>query len=85
MTVQTPSYWKDERYQPLIEVKTINGNTVRIPKLFEYHWEMHSNQREYLVEMWQNACKEGALQETTYSRGKWAVDLIKTFLEVYKE
>lgn len=85
MAVQTPSYWQEEEYQPLIEAKTLNGHTVLIPKLFEYHWEMHSEQREYLVEMWQRASRDGFLQETSHSRGQWALDLIKTFLEVYKE
>lgn len=85
MAVQTPSYWKEEKYQPLVEVETVNGHTVQIPKLYESLWEMHSRQREYLVEMWTRASRDGFLQETSRSRGQWALDLMKTFLEVYEE
>ena len=38
-TLKTPDYWKDEEYQPLIEVKTINGNSVRIPERLKDSWD----------------------------------------------
>ena len=38
-TVKTPKYWEGERYQPLIEVETVHGNKVMIPKLFIDGWQ----------------------------------------------
>ena len=31
--INTPEYWKDEFFQPLVAAKTINGNEVMIPKM----------------------------------------------------
>ena len=37
--IKTPSYWNEERFQPLVEVKTIYGNTVKIPERSKEFWD----------------------------------------------
>ena len=48
--VKTPKYWNDEVFQPLIEVKTVNGNSVKIPKKFTNGWQMAQMVKEAMVE-----------------------------------
>ena len=85
MAVQTPTYWQEEEYQPLVEAKTAYGHTVQIPKLFEENWKIYTHQRETMLMYWQQGRHRGYLIETSNPRHKWAVDLQRTFLEVYKE
>lgn len=40
MEVQTPEYWKEEKFQPLIEETTAYGNKVKIPQSLKSTWEM---------------------------------------------
>jgi hypothetical protein len=37
--IKTPKYWEKERYQPLVEVETVHGNKVMIPKKFIDGWQ----------------------------------------------
>ena len=37
--IETPEYWKKERYLPLIEVETAYGNKVMIPEKFINGWQ----------------------------------------------
>ena len=39
MAVKTPSYWNEEKYQPLVETTTLYGNKVKVPKRFLDTWE----------------------------------------------
>ena len=40
--IQTPEYWNEAYYQPLVEAETLYGNKVMIPKRFTALWErMH--------------------------------------------
>ena len=39
--IQTPKYWKKERFQPLTEVETMYGNKVQIPKSLKDTWEYY--------------------------------------------
>lgn|GEM_PF-3700444 len=36
--IWTPEYWKEEKYQPLVEVKTAFGTPVQIPKNLLHTW-----------------------------------------------
>ena len=39
--LKIPEYWRtDERLQPLVEAKTINGNKVMIPQILQRRWRM---------------------------------------------
>lgn len=85
MAVQTPSYWQEEQYQPLVEATTAYGNKVQIPTLYARNWEHYQAQKEMLMEDWQQGKALGFLKPTDNPRKKWAVDLMRTFLEVYEE
>ena len=37
--IQTPEYWNEEWYQPLVEAETIHGNKVMIPQRFQIPWD----------------------------------------------
>ena len=37
--VKTPMYWQEEKYQPLIEVKTVYKNNVKIPSVMKDNWD----------------------------------------------
>ena len=37
--IKTPEYWKEERFQPLVEAETINGHKVMIPECLMSAWE----------------------------------------------
>lgn len=38
-TLKIPEYWyTDERLQPLVEAKTVNGNKVMIPQILQDSW-----------------------------------------------
>lgn len=47
MAVQTPEYWKEERFQPLIEETTALGNKVLIPQKFLDGWKMERLRMEF--------------------------------------
>ena len=54
--VKTPKHWEGERYQTLVEVETIYGNKVSIPKRYMSCWhtarqtyeEMHKRGMDHL-------------------------------------
>ncbi len=85
MEVRTPSYWKEEKYQPLVEVETAYGHRVLIPKLYEENWEIYIATKETMLMYWQRGRQAGYLEPTFNLRKKWAVDLKRVFLEVYEE
>ncbi len=85
MAVQTPTYWKEEKYQPLIVVKTAYGHTVQIPKLYAENWAGYLKVRETMIYIWEQGKQHGYLSPTSDPRAKWAVDLKRVFLEIYKE
>lgn len=39
MAIKTPSYWKEEKYQPMVEAETAYGNRVEIPQNLQDIWE----------------------------------------------
>ena len=85
MAVKTPSYWLEEKYQPLVEAETAYGNKVLIPQLYAENWELYQATKELMLEFWQRGQAAGYLAPTDNPRQKWAVDLMRTFLEVYEE
>ncbi len=85
MQVKTPSYWQEEKYQPLVPVKTAYGHTVQIPKLYEENWESYLRTKDMIIKMWLPEKADGCLKETSNPRQKWGVDLRRVFLEIYKE
>ena len=88
-TVQTPEYWKEERYQPLIEVETIYGNTVRIPERFKDSWDFLMMNYEKLISRQGRANGLKAIKESldssTIARSRDCEDFYKVFAENYQK
>ena len=84
MAVQTPSYWTEERYQPLIEVETAYGNKVKIPERYLPLWEMAQMGKETTIQHYEQAIAAGSYDKPT-KRAKFAIDLRKVFVEKYHE
>ena len=88
MAVQTPSYWAEERYQPLIEVETAYGNKVKIPKDFVSCWEMWLRNKEETIEIFAREKARGWGRKETPNPRRRAIiarDYQKVFIEDYHE
>ena len=87
--VNTPKYWEEEKYQPLIEVKTIFGNMVRIPERFKDSWDflMLSYEKVISEQGRVNGLKTitESLGSSTIARSKECEDFYKVFAESYQE
>ncbi len=83
--VLTPSYWQEEEYQPLIQVKTAFGNTVQIPKFCQDIWELYQRQKDFLLNRYLQKAADGFFRTALYPRQKIGSDIRKVFFEVYKE
>ena len=81
--IQTPSYWEEDWYQPLVEVTTIYGNPVKIPERWRSTWEFY----EEMIA--QGRCtREGyaaGLKQGIEMRGYNAADFGRVLLEIYQE
>ena len=84
MAVQTPSYWAEERYQPLIEVETAYGNKVKIPERYLPLWKMAQAGKKTTIQHYEQAIADGSYDKPT-KRAKFAIDLRKVFVEKYHE
>ena len=87
--VKTPSYWNEERFQPLVEVKTIYGNTVKIPERWQNTWDfLIKNLEGIILELGSRdglkTIKEMLDSEGT-PRSKECEDFFKVFAENYQE
>ena len=82
--VKTPSYWKEEQYQPLIEETTYYGNPVLIPKRLHLSWKFR---KDIMLRMGEQYGQEKAVGyvENHIPRGKIARDMSRVFLEKYEE
>ena len=82
MAVKTPTYWQEEKYQPLVEVKTAYGNKVKIPESLVQCWELEITLKEALEQEPQEA-KDGYLLVVKKNHdSRW--HLTKVFWEVYE-
>ena len=88
MAVQTPSYWAEERYQPLVEVETAYGNKVEIPKDFVPYWEVWLKHRKMVSETFEREKARGWGRKETPNPKRRAIiaqDYQKVFIEDYHE
>ena len=83
MAVQTPSYWQEEEYQPLIEVETAYGNKVKIPERCLIDWNAFHDNKERAIKAFEQATVDGLYEGD--KRRKFGVDLRKVFIESYHE
>ena len=84
--IKTPEYWKEERFQPLVEAKTINGNKVMIPKIMMTSWKSW----EHLGKEWLQIPEvkeklERGCQNPESERRKIGYDLGRLFFEIGPE
>ena len=83
--VKTPSYWKEEQYQPLIEETTYYGNPVLIPERSLLAWKCRKEQMQYYVERYGQEKAVGWMQNRMQEIKKHGRVLIAVFLEEYEE
>ena len=83
-TLKIPDYWyTDERLQPLVEAKTINGNKVMIPQLLQRRWRMMESTAKVMqenpdtMEKLQHGC-----QVDDSFRRQVSIDLGRLFFEI---
>ena len=87
--VKTPAYWCEKEYQPLIEVETIFGNTVKIPSGYKEHWDLMMDMSELIIskqgrEVGLQTIRELMIEEPAMpSRNR--VDFYLVFAEAYEE
>ena len=86
-TVKTPEYWKEPKYQPLIEVTTLSGSKIKIPERLKDTWDFLMNSYKELIssqgiENGLKTIREG-LATATIKRSRDAEDFFKVFAEIY--
>ena len=57
--VQTPKYWENPEFQPLVEAETAFGHKVKIPKNLLNIWEMRERQKPYILPDLERAKADG--------------------------
>ena len=87
--IKTPEYWKEERYQPLVEVETIYGNTIKIPKCHSHSWEMHLRTAKEIISKQGKATGLKTIREMYGTDDRkihtWRDDICEVFLENYQK
>ena len=87
--IKTPAYWREERFQPLIEVETIYGNKVEIPRRFKDSWDMMMDMSERIISKQGRADGLRTIEEIMKTEppmpGRERVDFCKVFIENYRE
>ena len=87
--VNTPSYWEEEKYQPLTEVETIFGNPIEIPKPLKDSWDFQLNMWKGIIS--RQGMKDGLqtiremVKYEISQRCKECGDFSLTMLEEYQE
>lgn len=88
-SVKTPRYWQSEEFQPLVEVKTIYGNKVRIPSLFKESWDILTNMSESIISEQGRLAGLKTIKELMATENqmtsKKREDFCKVFVEGYQE
>ena len=84
MAVKTPTYWQEEKYQPLIEVETAYGNKVKIPESLIQCWELEKTIKKDLDKKPQEV-KAGYLLEIKKPHdSRWDLTKVFTSFTEYK-
>ena len=82
--LKIPDYWyTDERLQPLVEAKTINGNKVLIPQPLQGRWQAMKLDGMTLMENPDTKEKlYRGCQESDSFRRRLSIDLGRLFFEI---
>ena len=88
--VQTPIYWYEEKFQPLVETETLYGNKVQIPEIFQNSWkelkiwgrQAQAQTPQEKLESFQYIKRN--LERMTLNQDETTADFAKVMLETYK-
>ena len=83
MAVETPSYWNEEKYQPLVETTTLYGNKVKVPERYKDTWGFFLRRKREMKIKIDHLKADGLRQART--RNKLIRDLELVFYEIYEE
>ena len=83
MAVQTPGYWQEEKYQPLVEVETAYGNKVKIPESLLDTLKIWKHRKEEILRNIEQAKAEGFFKKTIHNQNKQ--DLKRVYFEQFQE
>ena len=88
-TLKTPEYWKEEEFQPLVEVTTLFGESIEIPERFKDSWEFLTKNYKQEISKLDKATGlkiiRKSLDTATLKRSKECEDFYKVFAENYQE
>ena len=76
MAIKTPSYWQEEKYQPLVEAETAYGNKVEIPQNLQNIWELTASLKGRYPKDVERAKAAGFFKRTTHNRVKRDILLV---------
>ena len=88
--IQTPSYWQEEKYQPLVKAKTLYGNQVMIPIGYQETWELEEFRVKSVDELKPDGqtgleYEEELLKYIINTENSPKADLAKVMLEIYQK
>ena len=83
MAVKTPSYWQEDKYQPLVEAQTAYGNKVLIPQSLTDTWAMWESRREEILGRLEQVIADGWFDKSL--RNPKYQDLKRVYFEQYQE
>ena len=82
-TIKTPEYWKEERFQPLVEMETMYGTKVMVPENLMPAWQdylMHHKDLLRLMPIEERIARGWVTPKS--ERSKIGTDLRRVFFEI---
>ena len=83
MEIKVPSYWQEEKYQPMVEAETAYGNKVKIPQNLKDIWERTASLKGRYPKDVEQAKAVGFFRRTTHNRVKR--DVLLVYYEEFRE
>ena len=83
MAIKTPSYWQEEKYQPLVEAETAYGNKVKIPKSLQDIWERTASLKGRYPKNVERAKAAGFFKLESRNKVNW--DILRVYYEEFQE
>ena len=83
MAIKTPSYWKEEKYQPMAKAETAYGNIVEIPQNLQDVWGQIASLKGRYPKDVEQAKAVGFFKRTIHNRVKR--DTLLVYYEEFQE
>lgn len=83
MAIKTPSYWQEEKYQPLVEAETAYGNKVEIPQNLQDIWNKTVSLKGKYPKDVEQAKAAGFFKRTLHNRVNQ--DVLLVYYEEFQE